>query len=900
MGNLGIYTIEKLWAKLNKENDKVAIYHPLLLHMLDVAACVQAILLREPQHTCKRMAECIDLPWEESSPWLLLLIACHDIGKACPGFQCKDTKRKEQLRKTGFNIPKLPDTTIKHNFVSQIALEGLLREVGWQAELAEYCADAVGCHHGIRATPKDLDYFSGNRNGVDKRNWEPCWKEIFNIVKEIVGAKKVPDKCNLSGSDFMLISGLASFADWIGSNEDYFPFGSAANCSEPAKWFKQSCEKAEQALDAIGWGKRTPLSEKYRSFADVFPQCMPPRPLQQAVAEAVSKVSSASVILIEAPMGEGKTEAAFYAHLELQRRFGHRGMYMALPTKATGNAMFKRTLSFLHSFSDKRNIDLQLVHGAAYLNDTFQKVRLTQICAEGGNGSVSAGEWFTSKKRALLSEYGVGTIDQALLTILPVRHYFVRLWGLANRVVIFDEIHAYDAYTNTLLFHLIRWLRALGSSIILLSATLPPEFRRRLSDTLGTKIPEHEAVYPRLTIFDNNGCRQVPFSSEIGRQQTVFVEQLSSSLEEIKSCVMHKLTDSGYAGIIVNTVQRAQDLYVLFGSGEIIESDGIIIGKRLSDGIEIHLFHARYPAQERQKREDAVLSIYGKNEDENGKLKERFGKRVLIATQVVEQSLDLDFDLLITDLAPVDLVLQRAGRLWRHRREKRPIDQPLLLIAGLTGKCAGSFGEPLWWNKVYREDILIRTWEILKNNDKIILPDHIESLVIEVYNGIAMPTDEETISRLEKAEINSDGETLAQQSMAHQSVIGLPDDGSWKDASRFYLYDDDEPGVHHTLIAKTRLGEDSIIVIPIFPEDNFGDGINQDNLTVKKLFLRGISVSRKNVVKQLRGTGVPAEWEKSSLLRNCYPFILDEDNRWVEGSNIRFDKELGLVYEKET
>ena len=182
-------------------------------------------------------------------------------------------------------------------------------------------------------------------------------------------------------------------------------------------------------------------------------------------------------------MGEGKTEAAFFAHLEMQRRFRHRGLYVALPTKATGNAMFKRTLKFLQDQGKDRKLDLQLLHGGTVLNDTYQNLRISGIHDQERGGEIRAGEWFTHKKRALLSEYGVGTVDQAILPILPVRHNFVRLWGLANRVVIFDEIHAYDAYTGTLLVQLLCWLLALGSSVVLLSATLSPSIRRRLAES---------------------------------------------------------------------------------------------------------------------------------------------------------------------------------------------------------------------------------------------------------------------------------------------------------------------------------------------------------------------------------------------------------------------------------
>jgi CRISPR-associated endonuclease/helicase Cas3 len=884
-----------LWAKTS--GSRVYEYHPILLHLLDVAACAWAILLREPESTRKRMSGIIGLQWDDALPCLLLLIACHDIGKICPGFQLKFDRCKEPLKKAGFNFPRCPDTTVNHAFVSQLVLEEFLLEIGWQEDMAILCADAIGCHHGIRASPSKLLGLKENRNGVDEKNWRPYWKEIFYAIKNVIKANTYPVKNSLSGPEFMLLSGLTSFADWLGSNEDYFPFGSIEDCANPSKWFNQSRDKAEKALDAIGWGKRIPLSDTFRSFADVFPECSPARTLQQVVAKVVSEVSSPCVLLVEAPMGEGKTEAAFYAHLEFQRRFGHRGMYMALPTKATGNAMFMRALSFLRSFAGNRTIDLQLLHGSAQLNDTFQKVRFGQIYGDGAGGSVQAGEWFISKKRALLSEYGVGTVDQALLTILPVRHYFVRLWGLANRVVIFDEIHAYDAYTGTLLFHLIRWLHALGSSVVLLSATLPPEFKCRLANTLDTKLPDYEAVYPRLTVFNAMGCKQIEFSSQCSRQQTLIIEHLDSSLTAIKSCIAEKITANCFIGVIVNTVQRAQELYNLFGDGVIVEVDGVIIGKRLCDGTEINLFHARYPAQERQKREDAILAIYGKVDAGRGELKDRCGSHVLIATQVAEQSLDLDFDLLITDLAPIDLVLQRAGRLWRHKRKNRPTGQPILGITGLAGDSAGSFGSPLWWNKVYqREDILIRTWEVLKKHDAIVIPDEIDMLVKEVYSGIAMPTDEETINRLEKAEVESVGEVLAQHTMAHQAIIGLPDDGSWKDTGRFYLYDDDEPGVHRTLKAQTRLGEDSVTVIPLFPYDNYNAINDTDFATAKTWCLRAISLSRKGVVMRLRGKGIPEGWRKTALLRNYYPMIFDAKGIWVEDHNVKLDKELGIVY----
>ena len=592
-------------------------------------------------------------------------------------------------------------------------------------------------------------------------------------------------------------------------------------------------------------------------------------------------------------MGEGKTEAALFAHLELQRRFGHRGLYVALPTKATGNAMFKRTLKFLHSQGTDRKLDLQLLHGAKLLNDTFQNLRLSGIHDPATGGDVRAGEWFTNKKRALLSEYGVGTVDQALLPILPVRHNFVRLWGLANRVVVFDEIHAYDAYTGTLLVHLLRWLLALGSSVVLLSATLPLSIRRKLADVVAADFPKQDTKYPRLTVFRPGTADQKHFEADPARRRILRLQGISSDLPIMHAALEKHLASGGMGLALVNTVQRAQDLYRIFPDGEPLEREGQRVGKRLADGTEVFLFHARFPADRRQKREDMVLEIFG----EGGN---RDGRKILIATQVAEQSLDLDFDLIATDLAPIDLVLQRAGRLWRHARKSRPVAEPILVVAGLAGDEPPSFGKPLWWSAVYREDILLRTWSLLRARQNLTLPDEIDTLVQAVYEEhVDVPASLQ--ERLGKALVVSYGEAIAHRGQANQAIIGFPDDASWNDPARFVLYDEDEPGVHRTLMAQTRLDEDSVVAIPLVPEDGFFTETTPDFAEARRWFLRAVSLSRKGVVKKLQALGVPEGWKKSPLLRNCFPLLLDAEGRWTNDTTVRLDDDLGLVFEsKET
>ncbi len=878
--NSGAY----LWAKSNFDG----FWHPLALHLMDVAASADAILAREPEVTRNRLASVLGLSWEDARPWLLLLIACHDLGKGCPGFQCK------WKNLSGLDVGPAPDTTINHAFVSQIELRELLLELDWPEGTADLVADAVGCHHGERASSTTLCQLEGNRRALGKPEWRQARRLIFECLLSVFKPVTPPTKPDLSGPDFMLLAGLTSFADWIGSNEDFFPFGSPGDCDDPAAWFKARREvNAENALNQTGWLPRKPLADAPRAFDAVFG--FAPRPLQQAMVEALAAIDRPAILLVEAPMGEGKTEAALYAHLELQRRLGHRGLYVALPTKATGNAMFRRVLKFLQSQRGDRQLDMQLLHGGALLNDEFQQLKPGGIHDVAKGGEVRASEWFTHKKRALLSEYGVGTIDQALLTILPVRHQFVRLWGLANRVIVFDEIHAYDAYTGTLLLHLVRWLLALGASVVLLSATLPPQIRRQLAELVGQKPPEHEAIYPRLSVYQSEAAvRQIPFEADPMRRLTVRVEPVACDLVAIKAALDVRLSGGGYALALTNTVQRAQDLYRGYGEGAPLAVDGEIIGKRLPDGTEIYLFHARFPADARQRREDAVLEMFGPPIPDTPVA--RMGRKILIATQVAEQSLDLDFDLIASDLAPIDLLLQRAGRLWRHARGLRPISEPILIVAGLAEDPPPSFGKPLWWNAVYREDVLLRTRSLLSNKPTLQLPDEIDTLVADVYEE-AVVVDASLEARLDRAMQDALGEEYAHVGEAHQAIIGLPDDASWKTGARFTLFDDDEPGVHASLKVRTRLGEDSVVVVPLFDADAFDPSAVPDFAQAKAWFLRAMSLTRKSIVKRLQAQGAPEGWKQSALLRNAYPLHLDAEARWIEDPHVRFSDELGLVYE---
>jgi CRISPR-associated endonuclease/helicase Cas3 len=415
-----------------------------------------------------------------------------------------------------------------------------------------------------------------------------------------------------------------------------------------------------------------------------------------------------------------------------------------------------------------------------------------------------------------------------------------------------------------------------------------------VAKTIHAPMPETEEAYPRLSVFQSDKpVRQTHFDADPSRRHTLQLQGIPEQLSSIKAALDEHLLNGGMGLALVNTVQRAQNLYCLYPEGETIFHKGQHVGKLLPDGTEVYLFHARFPADRRQAREDQALYIFG----EPG---ERTGRKILIATQVVEQSLDLDFDLLVTDLAPIDLILQRAGRLWRHARGHRSLASPLLIVAGLAGDAPPSFGEPLWWGgELYREDFLISTWLLLRENQRttITLPDEIDTLVEKVYEEqVNIP--EALQERMSRGLIDGEGGDASKLTQANMAILGLPDDASWNDPGRFVLFDEDAPGVHRTLMAQTRLGKDSVVAIPMLPSDSFEQDNTPDFHTAKKWFTRSVSLSRKKVVTQLKIMGVPDGWKKSSLLRNCYPLILNEAQQWVANNQVRLDQDLGVVYER--
>jgi len=891
------------WAKSGNP------YHPLLGHMLDTAAVALEVLAREPASTRRLYAEDLGLPEEEALRWSAFFAGLHDLGKATPVFQMVWPEGAKRVQEAGLSWDGWAEERgnwVAHGVMTQVLLE---KELGLSLsrKTRRHLARALGAHHGFVAQGDETE-----RAYAHLRHEQGPWREarakLVDASREALGLGEYPSR-ELSPAAVLRQMALASFSDWVASDPDRFSYG--RDLSDPARYFSEARTLAQKALNKLGWHSRKPLAESLPDFRKAFPHLRDgPNALQEAVKRLVEGLDAGNpaLLLVEAPMGGGKTEAALYAHLALQRANGHRGLYVALPTQATGNGLFPRVKQFLERFAGETPLDLQLQHGASVLNPEYVALKPRQVYEgeDGETGGVVASEWFSAKKRAMLSAYGVGTLDQALLGVLTVKHHFIRLWGLMNRTVVLDEVHAYDTYTSGLLKALLRWLRELGSSVVLMTATLPPSRRRELLEAyLGQgQIPELPG-YPRVALFHQG---RVETKSVCWPEKRYQLQKAPVKVEDLASKVRQSLP--GVLGVVVNTVDRAQALYRAFGEAKerIQDEQGFVLGKRLSDGTEVYLLHARFPAEERQRREKAILKRFGKEGP-------RPEKAILVATQVVEQSLDLDFDALFTDLAPVDLVLQRAGRLHRHDRERPERHrEPVLYIAGLDEP---SFhereGEKLFWNRVYEEYVLFGSFLALKERAEVRVPTDLEALLSSVYERGPEVFPERLKQRAEQAyqgmveRLKKEEETAKNLGLFDTSALVERGKGGEDLARSLRL--DDEVEDERTQRLLTRLGDPSVAVVPVFRR---GDRVYLDwegreearlkgELSpeeVRRLWARSVRLSRYPIPHSLLKEEPPPAWKRHGLLRNLRP--LEVGHFFAEGKgrgvSVELDPELGLVY----
>lgn len=632
------------------------------------------------------------------------LAAAHDVGKISLDFlqQCPAWLQQEGLERQARNGAWKSLYTRWHPRISQQSLQCFLEAQGYDLPTAYYWAAVVGAHHGRLLAaggaqpccllPRERK-LEPERQACLLEFWEACDKPTLPPV----GADA---PCLWS------VAGLVTLADWIGSDSLFFPVDE--ELAEDALR-----HAAAEAVEAIGLG--LPPVRDGLDFAALFPG-KSPYPMQLACAEAIS---GPGVYVLEAPMGMGKTEAALLAAYNLLRRGLAQGVFFALPTQATSNRMFLRLHAFAAAICPQA-APTQLVHGNSWLCDDLKSLSIpgTADAPRGGRALQADAFWFSSSRRALFAPFGVGTVDQALLAVLAVKHFPLRRFALSRKVVILDEVHTYDVYTGTLIRHLCVELEKLGCTVIILSATLTEGIRRQLLGEPSQGGEDAQAPYPRLT-GRAGGLPLVPRTPPTPVDKKVRV--IHAAAPEARQQAIDCARKGAQVLWVCDTVDSAQETWQA-------------LRREAGDAVDLGLLHARFPFFRRTGIEEAWMERFG--------APERGGRgAILVSTQIVEQSVDLDADALFSELAPTDMLLQRLGRLWRHTRQHRPLDAPLfcLLEEGAPLETLRDLDAPAIKAAlgargfVYKPYVLLRTLEQWATLDAVSLPAAIRGLMAATY-----------------------------------------------------------------------------------------------------------------------------------------------------------------------
>lgn len=900
-----------LWAK----SDAGGSPHSLVAHLLDAAAVARLIWDRYlAERVCRQVNAAAA---GRGHDLFVLLAAWHDLGKATPAFQSQPGAPKAWsalARAAGLESTMGSSMPFRHQEASALIAKRLLASSG--VEGWEWLPPLLEGHHGRYgrrpAPPKD------SLHGGPA--WVAAQDELGRLVAERLDID-LDDRWSLQTPTRgvqLALGGFVVMADWIASSNLFAGIGFADQSASAAR------ARAESTWGQLGLGagwRPGKLMAGPEQFSERFG--FVGRPLQAAVAEVAASCSTPGLLVIEAPMGEGKTEAALAAAEILSRRFGCSGLLFAMPTQGTTDAMYHRVSEWMAAVDNE--VRVTLLHGKAILNEEWraalQRVAVSGVSDDSGDGYGMAGDeygvgagnvapvatqWISGRHRGLLAEAAVCTVDQVLWAGTRTKYVALRHAGLAGHVLIIDEVHSYDVHMSVFLHEVLRWCARMEVPVVLMSATLPPEVRRDLVNAYrqgaklpGTELPE-PVGYPRVTSVSVQGeCAVrtcVQHRDDLSVQVRLLPSGDPSEVAPIADALSEEVADGGCALAIFNTVRRAQETFRL-----LVDAD-----------IETLLIHGRFTAAERARRTAVALDALGPKGSRPRQL-------VVVATQIAEQSFDVDADVLYSDLAPMDLLLQRVGRLHRHGRDPgtRPVRlrRPRLVVTGID------FGDGLpAWPKafarsplapadpsqpprtVYRAYPLLATAAALRDDPTWQIPSAVPGLVADAY-AQNWSGPESWRAAAHQALKDEEAERVLRQERA--ATYRLDEDPDTDRATLINLHrqssaETDTNSGH----AVVRDGDDTLEVSLVRrTADGFFTlgrrtlGVNAERVSDDKLAREVLGDSvRLRWRDELEQVGPLPQWRGHRLLGFMPVLVVDDKGaadigRW----HVRYDEEIGLT-----
>lgn len=783
------------WGKARPQGCSVA-QHPLLWHSLDVAACFEKALdfFPAPLHF---LMECTKAD-EESVRLLLTRLACfHDIGKFSSGFQSKVPSLFPKILGALPAIAKYGDHTsiglrlLSLDLFSEIiGLAPEIEEDAWQILLLSICA-----HHG-----RPLQ--QGTINAAESLSPTEIGAPVFDAARaliafsdELFGSR--PFAGSLSGKDAKkaswLIAGLVNLADWLGSNQKFFPYQPPGDMG--AYWRDVARPQAKAALLEAGLKSARPAAVV--GYKALTGSRFEPSPLQN-YAETTEIGDGPQLFLIEDMTGAGKTEAALILAQRLMSAGHGQGLFVALPTMATANAIYDRLQHiYRRLFQSDAAPSLVLAHGASRLHQGFSASVLDigdpceAVTGRDGDSdqtaSASCAHWIADdRRRALFAQVGAGTIDQAFLAVLPSKFAALRQLGLSRSILIVDEAHAYGAYEGAELQRLLTFHASHGGSAIILSATLPQIIKQNLTKAFRLGLQLKAPLLPNDPDY--------PAATRIDRGSPMFTAlKPREDLVSIKPAVRADSPEEAIEALIAVAQAGACGAYIRNTVDDVLAAAAALREK----GLNPLVFHARFAMCDRQIVEREVIRLFGPQSTP-----EIRAGRILVASQVAEQSLDFDVDFLASDLAPIDLLIQRAGRLWRHRRGARPWPAAQLMIVSPDPV---DDADSEWFRRAFpkagavyaNHALLWRSAKSLFDAGAIKSPENVRALVEQVYDAAAL---DEAPQGLERRRFAAEGKEAADEAVARMNLL------DWKQG-----YCADAGAWTSDVLTPTRLGEERTV-----------------------------------------------------------------------------------------
>lgn len=862
--------IYEYWGKANGDKSE---HYPVVYHCLDAAACGVTFVEQNPR--LKAMFD--DITLFNRNPGLLpFLIAVHDIGKFSIPFQ---KKIKDGIKNGADHEINGLEYLINSIYISRI-FEMIKNsslsdeEIKKSKKIFEILVESIAGHHGKPVYDENdgalddsyIDNYFGKQNRADADEFlneiiSLFLKDFQCVYSDDVLVKKIS----------WILAGICIVADWLASGKGHFTW---TNEVIPlSDYYERSLKTAETVIEETGL-KQLKISNR-DTTEELFG--FEPRLLQRKV-EGLDVSSGPNLYIIEESTGNGKTEAALVLAHKLMKAGCGSGIYVALPTMATANAMYKRldaedrdeipVYKKLFAVDKDEDVPFSLGHSCRSTSEEFLKVLSKYDISD------YDGRWiYDNNKKLLLSPVGVGTIDQILMSVLPKKHQSMMLLGAVRNIVIIDEVHAYDSYMNGLLIEFLKYHKSTGGSVILLSATLPKDLKQKFvdiysngdKDSTGAKVSDN-APYPMITLVNSQDILEIPVEPSPNKEVNVC---FAHNEETVEKKIIEIAEKGGCACWIRNTVKDAVDEYLSLKNR----------------GLNVLLFHARYTLGDRLDHERVVLEKFGKKiADSDGKvispsMEDRKGL-ILIATQVVEQSLDLDFDFIVSDLAPIDLIIQRAGRLWRHKRDRpQGIDSPVMMI--LAPKLSDS-PRTDWYSSMFKEGSVVygehgRLWKtesILSKRLKLSMPSDAREYIDYVYGNcddvpqILIDHDKKTVSKKKESTVKAQLRSL--RFFNGYSV----ESGMWG-SSDIVQTRESEPSV----VLELRRSDENRVW---YPGDDSGGMLSR------------VSIPLRKIPDEL-GKKLPKDHDALPLkLVNEGDYWVIDDSQWNK-INLRYNDEVGVI-----